>query len=800
MFDHTFGVRKDTERKIIITMNSSGRKSSKENSDCKLPSKRKIWDSKKVDTASHFHCPNPGRYILHVEDLKSNLHAFITGLKLRSKDNNFELSYSEREDLYVLLVHHINKNMKPSHFVSTILYLSHLKHNSRSWECTRELALLSERMPLGGSYNNTFAAKDISIIFTSYAKMQARYDRTLKDRDYLLSLTASYMCHLNDRSVGDIIWSLGSMNASWEMLPLNLRQEIMTAISKHVSSFSSYTLSSVLWAMSKMGIKWSCFPSDVRMRFVAKLQEFVREMSPQQSSKVIWALGNFGASYDEFSDGVLSSLLENVNRIKKSQMGSAVPASQALMGIAKTGIHWSSLDQSTRNIILEQAERIIQSNNARGIANALWALGSLGSLSTEHPKMLREALCDGCTKVACSCSSWGFCNMIWGFAKMGYVWSDFPPNFRESIAENIGRIEIEMNAIDVSILTWSLGSLAVPLNSSPRPEKSGTGRKGVDGRILGPLFDAIIRTLPEMKSQEVSSLIWGLSGTGIAWDSLPQALRWSVNVALRRVGETMSPQDVANCAYGLTLLTFDTENPLDPGFRGAHDALINKLQAMSKLPTSSNVELEQLRIFAHFYETLKIGASSDVIRGARVPRVFLEFESLEGSYLSREMRGSNLQHRVIEGLQSALNALEKDKNPYVKDIYIDVEVSSFGGILPVDALICINNKFKVNKNEVLAILEIDGPQHYRDDGALRRVDLLKEFMYLKRHPEAIFCRIRWDEANKIGVRVIGESLAEQILQTAESNKNPFSGINKLVGNFVEKTKKAISNSFLVTDF
>ena len=117
-----------------------------------------------------------------------------------------------------------------------------------------------------------------------------------------------------------------------------------------------------------------------------------------------------------------------------------------------------------------------------------------------------------------------------------------------------------------------------------------------------------------------------------------------------------------------------------------------------------------------------------------------------------------------------------------------------------NALICINNKFKVNKNEVLAILEIDGPQHYRDDGALRRVDLLKEFMYLKRHPEAFFCRIRWDEANKLGGDAIGESLAEQILQTAESNKNPFSGINKLVSNFVEKTKKAISNSFLVTDF
>merc|ERR1711871_8772 len=615
-----------------------------------------------------------------------------------------------------------------------------------------------------------------------------RYDHTLGRNHNLMLLTAKCMNQMNDRSVGDIIWALGAMNASWELLPGNLRHSLMVAISNHTISFSAYTLSSVLWAVSKMGLKWSDFPLHVREMFLVRLQKCVWELSPQQSSKVIWALGNMGISYDELSDRVLVSLLENVKRMKKSQVGNAIPAIQSLIGIAKTGTRWKTLGMSMRNHILEQAERVIRSNNERGIANVFWVLGSLGSSSSEHPKIARESLFQGFIRAAYCSSSWGFCNMVWGFAKMGYVWKDFPSSLKEAVRENIWRIEPEMNAIDVSIIIWSLGSLMVPLDTLPTSNWNIQNQR-VESGILGFLFGSIVRTLPEMKSQEVSSVIWGLSGTGIAWDSLPQTLRWSINIALRRVSDDMSPQDVANSAYGLTLLSFDTDNPLDPGFRGAHDTLINKLKTTSEMQIS-NVELEQLRTFAHFYETFKVGASIDVIRGARVPRIFLEFESSEEFHLNREVRGSNLQYRVIEGVKSAFDALEGDSYPYIKDIYIDTEVSSFGGILPVDALICIENKYKIAENHVLAILEIDGPQHYREDGSLRRVDLLKEFMYLRRHPNAIFCRIRWDEANKLGVSAIGDSLANQVLQRAEIYRSPLAGMNNVIGYIVEIIQKA----------
>ncbi len=806
------GSNQDTTRRrqCNLQMVSAGKRSHKDKSKGtgKLPTTFNIANTKRDNTRSqgstdfnsdlipghqfsstHGATSTASNHRLNADSLRPSLKTFVAGLQSRSKDSNVELSYNEREDLYVLLATHVNKRMKPSSLTSIVSSMNVLKQNSKSWDCTKELRLLASNMPSDGSNGNSYTAQDVSTIFVTFAKMQARYDQTLEKSEDLLLATSRLMYKMNSRSVGNIIWGLGSMGATWKSIPLELRDAITAAISRHATSFSSFTLPSILWALSKMGVKWSAIPDDARTVFPSRLEELVDEMSPQQSSKVIWSLGCLGATHDYLPKTLLSSYLDNVNKIKKSQMGSAVPASQSLTGMAKTGIHWSSLTLSMRHNIWEQVERVVQSNNDRGTANAVWALGSLGSPFSEQPRAVRDALFQGSTRVAGTCSSWAFCNMLWGFARMEYMWSDFPSKLKEAIKENIGRLEPEMNAIDVSILTWSLGSLAVPLDSSPREHEAGAGRQGVEGRILGPLFDAILRTLPDMRSHDISSLIWGLSGTSISWDSLPQTLRWSINVALRRVSETMSPQDVANCAYGLTLLSFDTTNPMDPGFRGAHDALVNKLQTISRTPTS-NIELEQLRIFAHFYETFKIGVSNDVIRGTRVPRMLLEVESAEVSIINREGRGSNLQDRVIEGLQAAFIAMEGDNNPYVKDIIIDPEISSFGGILPVDALVIIDNKYKVNKNDVLAILEIDGPQHYREDGTLRRVDLLKEFMYLKRHPKAIFCRVRWDEANKIGVDAIGNSLACQILQIAETNKNPLSGIGKALNNVLEETQKA----------
>ena len=73
---------------------------------------------------------------------------------------------------------------------------------------------------------------------------------------------------------------------------------------------------------------------------------------------------------------------------------------------------------------------------------------------------------------------------------------------------------------------------------------------------------------------------------------------------------------------------------------------------------------------------------------------------------------SLLQTRVIEGLQKALHSTE---HPHKFTVYS--EQSSFQGVFPVDAAIYY-------ENELICILEVDGPTHYRYDNSILNSTLI----------------------------------------------------------------------------
>jgi hypothetical protein len=132
---------------------------------------------------------------------------------------------------------------------------------------------------------------------------------------------------------------------------------------------------------------------------------------------------------------------------------------------------------------------------------------------------------------------------------------------------------------------------------------------------------------------------------------------------------------------------------------------------------------------------------------------------------------SHLQTRVLKGLNQAVSALAKTKlnsnfeslKHNLNQLDIQSEISSFNGVFPVDIGIFFNQ-------ELISIIEVDGPQHYRHDGKLRRKDKLKESMYSRKHPDSKIHRLRWDDVSKIGFDVIGLEIIEQtVLSTKERN-------------------------------
>lgn len=87
---------------------------------------------------------------------------------------------------------------------------------------------------------------------------------------------------------------------------------------------------------------------------------------------------------------------------------------------------------------------------------------------------------------------------------MKFQWQDLSPTFTNAVMMNVVRHVDEteitnvvtINAVDVGILTWSLGSLDAPLDTMP-------------SYFIRALMLSILRVLPDMRPQELSRVIWG---------------------------------------------------------------------------------------------------------------------------------------------------------------------------------------------------------------------------------------------------------------------------------------------------
>jgi hypothetical protein len=203
------------------------------------------------------------------------------------------------------------------------------------------------------------------------------------------------------------------------------------------------------------------------------------------------------------------------------------------------------------------------------------------------------------------------------------------------------------------------------------------------------------------------------------------------------------------------------------------DAALVEGVALAKLMNEQ--ELEQIRIFTHYLKVMKY-----VTDPRKIPSRFLQ--SGDGQVDMTSVQGSRLQKRVVKSLKDAFTASELNSK-----YEISLEVSSFDGVFPLDAAITKNG-------EIVALLEVDGPHHYRLDGRLRRKDQLKEAMYAKRHPKSSFHRVRWDEAHKMGSELIGAELASLVLSSTQ-DVDPFTAATKFNQSFPVGRKSQLCDGY-----
>lgn len=223
----------------------------------------------------------------------------------------------------------------------------------------------------------------------------------------------------------------------------------------------------------------------------------------------------------------------------------------------------------------------------------------------------------------------------------------------------------------------------------------------------------------------------------------------------------MRHTEIAHCAHAVSLLCFDTHNPAAASIRGVHETLLNQIIRRQNLVANakggssqktkkngswltSQYGHNQIQMFAHY----AVAAYRVLDADSRVPKEVLQ--SVEVNL--QTARVSDLQNRVTAALRTALLALAT--NP--RDAFtVQAEYCHFGGVLPVDVAI-------IQHNQVVALLEVDGPQHYRRDGCLTRKSQFKQSLYKRTLPNALFTRIAWKDVKQYGVETLVKYFVEEL--------------------------------------
>jgi hypothetical protein len=689
--------------------------------------------------------------------------------------------------------------------------------------------------------------------------------------------------NMDGRGLTDSLWALGNMHLRWtaDTLDNDCKRELLSALETNIQRMNAFQITSVLWSISKIGIKWEFLSNSLQKQTVNKLLKISNQLSYQQSSKILWCLGLMRVRAVDLPRKFLNSLFASVQKTTKNT-NLPLSVSQTLMGLAKMGYTWDVMDKDIQRSICTKLVSVCANTTDRSAANMVWAMGAIGLQSGEVSQTTTEAIMSSVSRAIADCTAWELSNVIWGLAKMNYKWHTIPSDVRRALMHASVRVSESANGVDVAVVMWSLGTMSAPFDTM----FSISEQRTLQYTFVSNLLMTMLRTLPEMKPQEIAKAIYGLGETGLSWNALPATLKWSLNVSLRRVALDMKFQDAANCAYGLTVLAFDAEDTSDPAFRGAHEALLEAVSVASRryfsqkarikaqtqallddeegqlpdeyahsahknvdghevgegalgnadtvdsgdsvdfslqmrvesqskraaLMTSfpnSDSNLFQLRTFAHYLDAMFF-----VPDRSRIPRELLDSAEVDDTVPRPKMKimdpnnpaifsdpevtsmewVNNLPFvsEIYESLQRKDPALEHVKNSEVtmksisqlqakifaslaialqeqlEDSHFQLvqEVSVFDGVFPVDAAVYRNG-------DIVSIVEVDGPHHYRFDGKLRRKDRLKELLYARKYPCCSFHRVRWDEVGDIGENVLAEELAAAIIENAQTI-NPLS--------------------------
>ena len=624
----------------------------------------------------------------------------------------------------------------------------------------------------------------LSSLLYGLGKLQHKWDKLHPEKRKVLK-EALVVVHVQNRctpqGVANSLHGLANMEADWSDLSSSVRLALTSEIIKALPLSTESQFASIIYSLSKMKCHWNYLPYDLHSIVMCELEMRLPVMTEQHISNSLNALGEMGLKWSiHLSSSFQDEIIVNCGRVLASNVMTPLNCvSGILMALSKLEATYATLPMQFVSVLEQKVEQQITSMNPSKVAGLMNSMAKLlfrwSMLSERTKKRLLSSLFRISNTIGSSddldfdegLSSRDCALIINGLGHLGANWNDIATNIQQTLNSMVVKVFRKGNANDVSSLMFGLALMDFSLE-----------RMGY--KVQKELITGILRTF---NGTHYSPLNTGSSNSMSNKVSMHSTNRhkytpfaWLIDSSSNKETPEISPQNVANMMYSLSLLTFDMNLAALNELLPVHQTLLDNV---SKLGVSrfNEKEIEQILIYVNLLQTLTPVQWQD-IEQRHVDRFIFTKAPTE------ERRQSKLQQSVITSLSKALS----QRNSH---LHLENEYSAFNGVFPVDAMVCDDN------NTVVAFVEVDGPHHFTKDGKLRRKDLLKEALYRVKYPSATFTRVRFDQVNKLGSNYVGKEVANYIniayehIPITAVNNNIYHEYDEMLGWVIRQAEREL---------
>ncbi len=590
----------------------------------------------------------------------------------------------------------------------------------------------------------------LSSLLYGLGKLQHKWDKLHPEKRKVLKEALVVMHvqnHCTPIGVANSLHGLANMEADWSDLSSSVRLALNLEIIKAIPLSTESQFASIIYSLSKMKCNWNFLPYDLHNVILRELELRLPVMNEQQISNALYALGEMGLRWStHFSSSFQDDIIVNCGRILASSniMTSFNCVSSILAALSKLEATYVTLPSQFVSVLEQKVEQQITSMTPSKVAGTINSMAKLLFRWSIFSERTKKRLLSSLFRISNtgggddrdfdeSLSSRDCALIINGLGRLGANWNDIATNIQQVLNSMVVKVLRKGNANDVSSLMYGLGLMDFSMELMGYKV-----RKELTNGILRTFNGTHYSPLTAGGSSNLSNKV-GVQSTVNRSKYTPFA--WLIESNSNKETHEISPQNVANMMYSLSLLSFDMKASSLNELLPVHQTLLDNVSKLG-LSRFNEVEIEQILIYVNLLQTLAPVQWQDIEQRHMDRFIFTKVPT-------EERRQSKLQQSVITSLSKALSL----RNSH---LHLENEYSAFNGVFPVDAMVCDDN------NTVVAFVEVDGPHHFTKDGKLRRKDLLKEALYRVKYPFAAFTRVRFDQVNKLGSSYVGKEVANYI--------------------------------------